>query len=434
MSLRPDYSPEALSDSRPGSVAVINLGCARNTVDSQNIIGRLEHKGHHILSPDRALTVIVNTCSFIEAARQESVDMILSLADLKKQGKIKRIIVAGCLAQMYGSRLVKELPEVDAFVGVQALRSGQSQSLSLLTPPHYAYLKICESCYNHCSFCAIPSLKGRFVSRTRETIEQDALRFEQRGVQELNIVGQDITAYGMDLYRTHSLDVLLSGILAKAKGIGWLRLLYAYPAHVTDRLIDLIAAEPRICKYIDVPLQHVNDRILKAMNRGINKAQTIALIEKLRRKIPGVFLRTTYITGFPGETRKEFAELLSFVRDYPFERVGVFTFSREKNTPAYDLKSQIPSAEAGRRRDQLMELQQAISREFQEKMIGRTLRVLLDGRQEDSPDCYVGRSQYDAPDVDGVVYVRSQTVLKPGTFVEVRISGATDYDLNGEVA
>jgi ribosomal protein S12 methylthiotransferase len=397
MSLRPDYSPEALSDSRPGSVAVINLGCARNTVDSQNIIGRLEHKGHHILSPDRALTVIVNTCSFIEAARQESVDMILSLADLKKQGKIKRIIVAGCLAQMYGSRLVKELPEVDAFVGVQALRSGQSQSLSLLTPPHYAYLKICESCYNHCSFCAIPSLKGRFVSRTRETIEQDALRFEQRGVQELNIVGQDITAYGMDLYRTHSLDVLLSGILAKAKGIGWLRLLYAYPAHVTDRLIDLIAAEPRICKYIDVPLQHVNDRILKAMNRGINKAQTIALIEKLRRKIPGVFLRTTYITGFPGETRKEFAELLSFVRDYPFERVGVFTFSREKNTPAYDLKSQIPSAEAGRRRDQLMELQQAISREFQEKMIGRTLRVLLDGRQEDSPDCYVGRSQYDAP-------------------------------------
>ena len=433
MSLRPDQNSKSPADSRPGSVAIVNLGCARNTVDSQNIIGRLEHKGHHILSPDRALTVIVNTCSFIEAARKESVDMILSLADLKKQGKIKRIIVAGCLAQMYGSRLVKELPEVDAFVGVQALRSGQAQALSLLTPPHYAYLKICESCYNHCSFCAIPSLKGRFVSRTREIIEQDALRFEQRGVQELNIVGQDITAYGMDLYRTHSLDVLLSGILAKARGIGWLRLLYAYPVHVTDRLIDLIAAEPRICKYIDVPLQHVNDRILKAMNRGINKAQTVALIEKLRRKIPGVFLRTTYITGFPGETRKEFSELMSFVRDYPFERVGVFTFSREKGTPAFNLEGRIPAAEAGRRRDQLMELQQSISRNFQEKMIGRTLRVLLDGRQEDSVDCYTGRSEYDAPDVDGVVNVRSQKVLKPGTFVDVRISGATDYDLEGEV-
>lgn len=415
------------------TVGLVNLGCVRNTVDSQDILGRLERKGHRIVDPDKAEVVVVNTCSFIEDARKESVDAIMDLVRLKKQGRVKKIIVAGCLAQRYGSKLSKELPEVDAFVGVQSLKKDHGQEALSLTPSHYAYLKICESCFNRCSFCVIPLLKGRFASRSVESILKDVRRMDARGVKEINIVGQDITAYGMDLFREKRLAGLLRRIAAECSAIGRIRLLYAYPSHVTDELLEVIASEPKICKYIDIPLQHVSDRVLKAMRRRITRAQTARLVERIRRKVPGVFLRTTFIVGFPGETEREFSELLDFVREYRFERVGVFPYSREEGTAAWGLPGQVPLKTKRARQRRLMEDQQEISRAFLESQLGRELRVLVEGRAPDTKDVYQARSEFDAPDVDGMVYVRSVQPLRAGQFAEVRITGALDYDLEGEL-
>jgi ribosomal protein S12 methylthiotransferase len=425
-----DFHTERLSTGT--RVSVVNLGCVRNTVDSQNTIGRLERKGHRVVVPEKADVVIVNTCSFIEDAKKESVDAILDLIELKKQGKIKKIIVAGCLAQRYGAELLKELPEVDAFVGVQALKQEGLQEGTLLTPPHYAYVKICESCFNQCSFCVIPRLKGKFVSRQKESILEDVRRLDDRGVRELNVIGQDITAYGMDLYREKRLAELLRGIARECRNIEWIRLLYAYPAHVTDELLDAIAAEPRICKYIDIPLQHVNDRILKAMNRSMTKAQIIKLVQRIRRKVPGAFLRTTFIVGFPGETAAEFRELLDFIQQHSFERVGVFMYSHEEGTAAYNLDGQVPERSKRERQGLLVKNQQEISRKFQEKLISHEIKVLIEERAKDRKDMYLGRSEFDAPDVDGEVRVHSGRKLRQGDFVRVRITGATEYDLEGE--
>jgi len=437
-----DFHNQRLSSPAP-KVSLVNLGCVRNTVDSEMILGRLERKGARVSVPEdahlsrrsfaEADVVIVNTCSFIEGAKKESIDTILDLIALKKQGKIKKIVVAGCLSQRYGSQLVKELPEVDAFVGVQALRKEALQEACRLTPPHYAYVKICESCFNQCSFCVIPKLKGKFVSRTVEAVLEDVRRLDARGVKELNVVGQDITAYGVDLYQEKKLPELLRRIAGECRSIEWIRLLYAYPAHVTDELLEVIASEEKICKYIDIPLQHVNDRILKAMNRRITKAQTVELIRKIRRKLPGAFLRTTFIVGFPGETEAEFGELLDFVKEHRFERVGVFTFSREEGTPAYDLPGQVPEKVKLARQDELMRTQQAISQSFLEGLIGRELAVLIEKASSGAGGVYTCRSEFDAPDVDGNVDVRSAKPLHPGDLVDVRITGATEYDLEGEI-
>jgi len=417
-------------------VGMISLGCARNTVDSETIVSGVMRKGYSITDAEQADIVIVNTCGFIEAAKKESIDVINSLVLLKKQGRIKRIVVAGCLAQRYAEDLRKGFPEVDAFVGVLKLNKDGRQSAVSLTPAYFSYLKICESCYNQCSFCAIPDIKGRFTSRTPESICDDVRRLDRQGIKEVNIVGQDITAYGYDLFKEKRLAGLLTAIARVAGNIGWIRLLYTYPAHITDELLDVIASEPKLCKYIDMPLQHINDRILKKMNRNITRAQTEALIHKIRRKVPGVSLRTTFITGFPGETEEEFSELVQFIRDFGFERAGAFTYSKEDGTKASAFTDNVPAKEKEARLNILMSVQEEVAAMLQEKWIGRILKVLVDDvrtlRTSEDPG-FFGRSEYDAPDVDGSVEVKSPRILKPGDFVNVRITGAAGYDLEGIV-
>lgn len=414
-------------------VGVINLGCARNLVDSQMILGRLKKNGHRIVDVEHADIAIVNTCSFIEDARKESIDTILDLLELKKQGKIKKVIVAGCLAQRYGKDLVKELKGVDAFVGTPSLNRDDMPAQLQLTPKHFAYVKICESCFNACSFCAIPKIKGKFVSRSIESIAKEVQGLDKQGVKEVNIIGQDITAYGMDIYRQKTLAKLLSHICKDLKNIQWIRLLYAFPAHVTDELIDVMASEPKITPYIDIPLQHISDPLLKNMNRNITTQGTKDLIAKMRSRIKGGFIRTTFIVGMPGETEEQFQELMQYVRESRFERVGVFVYSKEEDTAAFDMPGQVPAQTKRRRMNELMKLQQGISHEIRQSFVGRTLRVLIEEKQEGSKDSYLGRSQYDAPEVDGCVYVRSVAELKAGDFVDVRITDAYEYDLAGEV-
>jgi ribosomal protein S12 methylthiotransferase len=425
-----DFQKERLSAGQ--KVGVINLGCARNLVDAQMMLGRLKKNCHRIVKPEQAQTVIVNTCSFIEQARQESIDTILDLIELKKEGKIKKVIVAGCLAQRYGKDLAKEFSEVDAFIGTPTLSREGNPAQMQLTPKHFAYVKICESCYNACSFCAIPKIKGKFISRTIESIVKEVAALDAQGVKEINIIGQDITAYGMDLYRQKSLARLLKELARVIKNIEWIRLLYAFPAHVTDELIEVIAQEPKICKYIDMPLQHISGHILLEQNRNITTQQTIDLIQKIRSAMPQVFVRTTFITGLPGETQEDFDQMRDFVKDFRFERVGVFVYSKEEGTLAAKMPGQVPEITKKFRLDALMKDQQAISAEIQRSFVGRSLKVLIEEKEKDSPNTYIARSEYDAPDVDGVVYVRSKAALKPGDFVQARITDAYEYDLAGE--
>jgi len=427
-----DFQKERLSAGQ--KVGVINLGCARNLVDAQMMLGRLKKNGHRIVRLQEAQTVIVNTCSFIEEARKESIDTILDLIELKKQGKIKKVIVAGCLSQRYGQDLAREFPEVDAFVGTPTLdRDNVSQQVQL-TPKHFAYVKICESCFNACSFCAIPKIKGKFISRTIESIVKEVKQLDAQGVKEINIIGQDITAYGMDLYREKSLARLLKELVKVIKNVEWIRLLYAFPSHVTDELIEVIAQEARICKYIDMPLQHISDHILLEQNRNITTQQTVELVQKIRSAMPQGFMRTTFIAGLPGETNEDFEQLRSFVKDFHFERVGVFVYSKEEGTLTAKMQGQVPEKIKKSRLDTLMQDQQTISQERQQSLVGRTLKILIEEKEENNSDTYIGRSEYDAPDVDGVVYVRSETPLKIGDFVQVMITDAYEYDLAGVIA
>ncbi|MCX5697611.1 MAG: 30S ribosomal protein S12 methylthiotransferase RimO [Candidatus Omnitrophica bacterium] len=408
-------------------IGILSLGCPRNLVDSEGILSRLKIKGYDIVDIDKAQVAIINTCSFIDEAKKESIEAILDVARLKKQGTLKKIIVYGCLTQRYKNALVKELPEVDAFVGKVCLDPGQEQVL--LTPGHYAYMKICEGCVNSCSYCVIPKIKGRFVSLDIDSLVKKAGIFDIAGVKELNIIGQDITGYGLDLYGKRKLPELIKRLLKVAKNIGWLRLLYLFPGDIINELLEIIIEEPRVCKYVDLPLQHINDRILKLMRRGTNKSELLRLIEKIREKAPAVAIRTAFITGFPSETEAEFKELLDFVKEARFERLGVFIYSREEGTAAYRLKGQIPRAVKAARFDQLMRTQQEVSRLNNEKLLGKVIKVLIDEKEGDS---YIARSEYDAPEVDGQVYVRSKRLLKPGDFVEARIIDTMEYDLVGE--
>jgi len=414
------------------SVGIINLGCSRNLVDSQIIGGRLRNSGHSIVDAAGADTVIVNTCSFIKEAREESVDVILELIDLKKQGKIRKIVIAGCLSQRYGAQLTEEFKDIDAVVGVLPLSRDTIQPQVALTAPHSVYLKICESCVNACSFCIIPRIKGSFSSRSRESIMQEVAQLEQRGARELTIIGQDTTAYGLDIYKEKRLASLLREIASATTNIQWIRLLYTFPSHVTDELIEVIADEPKICRYIDLPLQHINDTLLKRMNRTVTKRATIALIEKIRQRIPGVHIRTTCIVGFPGETDAAFEELIDFVKTMQFERLGVFAYSPEEGTPAYHFDGQVSDAVKQKRRDILMREQQKISASVQRRLCGTTLMVLIDEKQKGEDDIYIGRSEYDALEIDGTVTVRSRKTLHPGDFVEVMITDSTEYDLTAE--
>jgi ribosomal protein S12 methylthiotransferase len=434
-------------------VAILSLGCPRNLVDSETIVSRLKLKGYQIVDIEDARIGILNTCSFIKEAKEESIETILDLIDLKKQGRLKKIIVYGCLPQRYAecsnlrsissaSRsysskkhfirdkdvLIKELPEVDAFVGRISLN--HTKRNYSLTPRHYAYVKVCEGCINNCSFCVIPKIKGKFTSRSIDSVIEEVKSLDREGVSEINIIGQDITLYGKDLYKKFKLVELLKNILSNAKNINWVRLLYLHPSRITDGLLDLIKNEGRITKYIDLPLQHINRRILKLMNRDTTRAQIFKLIEKIRKKIPGVALRTSLIAGFPSETDKEFNELLEFIEEIKFERLGVFMYSREEGTAAYNFKPQVSLQTKQGRFNAIMSKQQRIAKNINEKFLGKVIDVLIEEKEH---DYYLGRSQYDAPEVDGVVFVKSPHALSPGKLIKARITDTLEYDLVGEL-
>lgn len=426
-----------MSGTTKPKIGILSLGCPRNLVDSESILGRLNLKGYPIVDLSKAEVGIINTCAFIEEAKSESIDAILDLIDLKRKGALRKIIVYGCLSQRYKEKLLRELPQIDAFVGAPSLNHGQKRYP--LTDQHYAYLKICEGCINKCSFCAIPLIKTKFSSLKVESVLDKVDKFNFQRLSELNIIGQDITGYGKDLYSSFKLAELLEQIIKRSSHIGWIRLLYLYPSRVTDKLLGIIASSAKICKYIDLPIQHINERLLKLMGRQTRKKEILRLIDKIRRRIPEVAIRTSIITGFPSETETEFQELLEFIQEARFERLGAFIYSREEGTAAYSFRGQIPDKTKVERFNQLMSQQQAISREINQKFLGRTLKVLIDRQEQGAYSAparrsgvYLGRSQFDAPEVDGLVYVYSKTKLEPGDFVRVRITDTLEYDLVGE--
>jgi len=413
-------------------ISLINLGCVRNLVDAQGILGRLQDKGFEIVPLDEAETVIINTCGFIKDAKQESIDAILEAVEWKRERKIQKLIVSGCLSQRYANELKQEFPEVDAFVGVPELLTDTVVRQVPLTSQHMAYLKICESCFNYCAFCVIPRIKGKFASRSRESLWREVAQMDERGVKELNIIGQDTTAYGLDLYGEKSLAGLLQDMARRVESIRWIRFLYTYPAHITDELLDVIAGEPKICRYIDVPFQHVNDEILSAMNRNFTGDQSRALVEKIRKRVPEVRIRSAFITGLPGEGEKEFAQLKDFIQWGRFDRVGIFAYSPEEGTSAFSMPGQVPERVGQERRDALMQIQQDISRELNENMIGQDMEVMIEDYDEEQ-QMYSGRTEFDAPDVDGVMYVESRRPLGSGQFIRTVVTDAYEYDLVGKI-
>ena len=414
-------------------IGILSLGCPRNLVDSESILGRLALKGYPIVDIDKADVAIVNTCAFIKDAKVESIDAILDLVELKKEGKLKKIIVYGCLPERYRDDLRKELPEVDAFIGRISLN--HSFRRFAIIPKHYAYLKICEGCLNNCSFCIIPKIKGRFTSLDINSIFEKIDAFDKAKISEVNIIGQDITTYGIDLYGRIKLTEILESIVKRIKNIGWIRLLYLHPDRLTDELLHLIKDSQKICKYIDLPIQHINNRILKLMSRKTKKSDILKLIDKIRRVIPAVTLRTSIIVGFPSETEKEFKELLRFIEDARFERLGAFIYSREEGTDAFSFEKQIPKEIKLERFNAIMSCQKNISEEINKNFLGRIIDVLVEEKYSTSiskSEIYLGRSQYDAPEVDGLVYVNSKRKLAPGDFVKVRITDTLEYDLVGK--
>lgn len=414
---------------KENSIGILSLGCPRNLVDSEQLLSRLKKKGYSIVDITKADVAIVNTCAFIKDAKTESIDVILDLIKLKEEGRLKKIIVYGCLVQRYKDHLKKELPQIDALVGTLSFPAKTGLGLSL-TPKHYAYLKICEGCISKCSFCIISKIKGKFTSEDMESLFKKVITYDKNDIRELNIIGQDIAAYGIDLYGGRKLPELAQKILKKSKSIKWLRFLYLHPdIKLIDELLNLMKDEPRICKYIDLPIQHINDRILKLMNRKSTKSDIIKVVDRIRKRAPTAAIRTTLIVGFPSETDKEFKELFNFIESVKFERLGVFTYSREEDTPAYDFKKQIPEETKQLRFKQIMLRQQELATEFNRSMQQKVIDVLID---EPIKDNYLGRSQYDAPEVDGTVYVTSKKKLKPGDIVKVKITDTLEYDLVAE--
>ena len=425
-------------------INVITLGCSKNTVDSEHLMARLAAAGYEVLfDSDRtdAKVVVINTCGFIGDAKQESVDMILRAAAAKNAGKIERLFVIGCLSERYADSLRAELPEVDGFFGARtwdgiarALGAAEDPALAterhLSTPRHYAYLKISEGCNWKCGYCAIPLIRGGHVSVPMEELEEEARKLAAGGVKELIVIAQDTTYYGLDLYGKRRLAELLRR-LCRIDGIEWIRLHYAYPTAFPDEVIEAMASEPKICKYLDIPFQHISDAQLSAMHRRHTKAEAYALVKKLRGAIPDLALRTTLLVGYPGETEADFTELEQFVRDVRFERLGVFAYSEEEGTySARELADDVPEEVKQKRVERIMTLQNDIARENNLRRVGRTERVLIDSRQG---DYYVGRTQYDSPEVDQEILIpAAERRLLRGHFYEIRIDGAADYDLYGK--
>jgi ribosomal protein S12 methylthiotransferase len=411
------------------TISIISLGCFRNTYDSERVLNKFLSQGYTFKKETKkADNLVINTCGFIDKAKEESLEVIEEAVRLKKKGRIKKLIVFGCLVQRYQNQLQKFFPEVDQWGGVEKSAEALTARANLL-PPFIDFLKICEGCLNRCSYCAIPLIKGPLKSKPLAEIIKEARFLAKKGAKELNLIGQDITSWGQDFKNGPNLAGLVKEILKAAKNIPWIRLIYTHPRHLADEVLDLIADESRICKYIDLPIQHINDRILKAMNRGVTRKQIENLIKKIRAKIPQAVIRTSIIVGFPGETAKEFNELVKFLKEVKFERLGVFTYSREENTPAYDFKNQIPYQTKQKRYGEIMKLQKDIAEEANKKYIGRELEVLV---EEEKDGIFIGRSQYDAYEVDGVVFIQKKG-LKPGQFYKVKITDAYDYDLVGSL-
>jgi len=433
-------------------VSFISLGCSKNLCDTEVMLHNLHKAGFEVtFEPEEAEIVIINTCGFIESAKQESIDNILDAAELKRWGKCKHVIATGCLVERYREEVMRELPEVEALVGVGSLydiaeacsavmrgekyvsfRDKETAPLGggrvLTTAPHTAYLKIGEGCDNRCTYCAIPLIRGGFRSRTVEDIVNEAKQLEASGVVELNLIAQDTSRYGLDIYGEYSLARLVREI-CKATSIPWIRLLYCYPDKITDELIDEMRDNPRLVKYMDIPIQHISDSVLARMNRHGGTALIKDVVKKLRERIPGVTLRTTAMVGFPGETEEDFEELCQFIKDARFERFGAFTYSAEEDTPAAEFDGQIDEQVKQDRYDVLMQTQLTVVEEETAKLVGRELDVLIDG-WDSVAEIYFGRSEANAPDVDGVVYVRAKKgSLASGEFVRVRVEEAIDYDL-----
>lgn len=440
----------------PVKVGMVSLGCNKNQVDAERMLYKIKEAGYQLVA-DAALSdiVIVNTCGFIESAKQEAIETILEFGKLKEEGRIKKIIVTGCLAERYKEEVGELIPEADAVVGIgcndniidildhvlaneRPLSFGNKLDLPMsggriqTTLPFYSYLKIAEGCSNCCTYCAIPSIRGKFRSVPMETLIEEAKNLAERGVKELNLIAQDSTRYGEDLYGESRLPELLTE-LCKIEKLKWIRILYCYPERITDKLLDVIAKEEKIVKYIDVPVQHCCEDILKKMNRPGNEQTLRELMKKIREKVPGVIIRTTLITGFPSETEEQFNQLADFVKDMRFDRLGCFPYSQEEGTKAAEMPDQLDEETKQRRADVIMEQQQIIMAQNNEKMIGKTIEVVTEGFDRYG-ECYFGRSAADAPDIDGKIFFRSpKRKLTSGSFVKVNITETLDYDLIGEI-
>lgn len=428
---------------RKDKVNVITLGCSKNLVDSEDLITQLKGNDYDVSheSNDEANIIIVNTCGFIDLAKEESVNTILEYAEVKKRGEIDKLYVTGCLSQRYKDNLEEEIPEVDAFFGtlempalLAKLEADYKHELIgerfTTTPQHFAYLKISEGCNRTCSFCAIPLMRGKHISKPIEAIVAEARNLAQLGVRELMLIAQELTYYGLDLYKERALPQLLDA-LAEVEGIEWIRLHYAYPSKFPMEIFDSMAKHKSICNYLDIPLQHASNTVLERMRRHITQEETRALIEAARERVPGIAIRTTLLVGFPGETEEEFEELCAFVEDMRFERVGVFQYSHEEDTRAHQLEDDVPAEVKAERASRVMEIQQTISLEKNEAKIGKTLKVLFD-RKEGA--YFVGRTESDSPEVDNEVLVSAKKqYVRVGDFAMVKITGAEDYDLYGDV-
>ncbi len=437
-------------------ILFVSLGCDKNLTDTETMLGMLSEHGHQIVDREtEAEAIVINTCCFIHDAKEESIQTILEMAEYKKEGSCKALVVTGCLAQRYQQEILDEIEEVDAVLGttsydqiVEAIEKAVCGEKSLefndlnalplveskrviTTGGHFAYLKIAEGCDKHCTYCVIPKIRGNFRSVPMERLIKEAADLADQGVKELILVAQETTLYGKDIYGEKTLPKLLRE-LCKISGLRWIRILYCYPEEITDELIQVIKEEDKICKYLDLPIQHACDDILKRMGRRTSKAQLIEIIEKLRTEIPEIALRTTLITGFPGETKEQHEELMEFIDEMEFDRLGVFTYSPEEDTPAARMEGQIDEAVKEDRQADLMELQQEIAFDLAEDMIGREVLVMIEGKVADE-NAYVGRTYKDAPNVDGLIFVESDEELMSGDFAKVRVTGALEYDLIGEI-
>lgn len=422
-------------------INVVTLGCSKNLYDSEVLISQLKANNKNVVHEGDGNIVVINTCGFIDNAKQQSIDTILEYSDKKNQGKIDKLYVTGCLSERYKDDLEKEIPDVDKYFGttdlphlLKHLRADYKSELIgerfLSTPKNYAYLKISEGCDRKCSFCAIPLMRGKHKSRSIEDIVHEAKKMASQGVKELILIAQELTYYGLDLYKERSISKLLQK-LCDLEGIEWVRLHYAYPSGFPNELIDTIKNEEKICNYLDIPLQHISDEILKSMRRGSTKLKTNNLITNLRKQIPEISIRTTLIVGYPGETKTHFKELCDWVKEMKFERLGCFKYSHEENTHAYNLVDDVTEIEKQRRLEKIMSIQKEISRELNQKKIGNEIRCLIDRFES---GYYIGRSEYDSPDVDNNILIKSDNIhLRIGEFYNVIIDDASDYDLFGSI-